>query len=65
MGDIRFGMLPTSGRPLWSVYFGRDTKHGSNNSTVETLMDRKLEDGDWGRFGGLLDGSDPRYVPAR
>jgi len=28
-------------------------------------MDRKLEDGDWGRFGGLLDGSDPRYVPAR
>jgi hypothetical protein len=65
IGDIRFGMLPTSGRPLWSVYFGRGTKHGSNNSTVEILMDRTLEDGDWGRFGGLLDGSDPRYVPVR
>jgi inner membrane protein len=65
VGDVRFGMLPTSGRPLWSVYFGRDTKHGSNNSTVEILMDRTLEDGDWGRFWGLLDGSDKRYVPIR
>jgi inner membrane protein len=65
VGDVRFGMLPTSGRPLWSVYFGRDTKHGSNNSTVEILMDRTLEDGDWGRFWGLLNGSDPRYVPVR
>lgn len=65
VGDIRFGMLPTSGRPLWSVYFGRDIKHGSPHSTVELLMDRSLEEGDWGRFGSLLDGSDPRYLPVR
>jgi hypothetical protein len=65
VGDVRFGMLPTSGRPLWSVYFGRATQHGSNNPGVELLMDRSLEEGDWGRFWGLLDGSDPRYLPVR
>jgi len=65
VGDVRFGMLPTSGRPLWSVYFGRATQHGSNNTGVELLMDRSLEEGDWGRFWGLLDGSDPRYLPVR
>ena len=65
VGDIRFGMLPTSARPLWSVYFGRDLKHRPNNSSVELLMDRSLEDGDWGRFWGLLNGSDARYLPLR
>jgi len=62
VGDIRFGMLPTSGRPLWSVYFGRDRRAAAS---VELLMDRSLEDGDWTRFRGLLTGSDPRYVPVR
>jgi len=65
VGDVRFGVLPTSGRPLWSVYFGRATKQGSNNTGIELLMDRTIEDGDWGRFWGLLNGSDPRYVPVR
>jgi inner membrane protein len=64
IGDIRFGMLPTSARSLWSVAFsGADRR--PNNASVELLMDRSLEDGDWGRFWGLLTGADTRYVPVR
>jgi inner membrane protein len=55
VGDIRFGMLPTSARPLWSVRF-----EPSGPATV--VMDRSLRPGDWGRFGQMIGGTHPEYV---
>ncbi|MGA0134142.1 MAG: metal-dependent hydrolase [Opitutales bacterium] len=59
VGDIRFATLPTSARPLWSVRLPPD------GSTADVFFDRRIEDGDWGRFGSLLSGADPRYVGVR
>ncbi len=58
VGDIRFGMLPTSARPLWSVRF-----EPSVPATV--VMDRSLRPGDWGRFGQMIGGTHPEYVTLR
>ncbi|MEY4272372.1 MAG: hypothetical protein RL250_1238, partial [Verrucomicrobiota bacterium] len=59
VGDIRFAMLPTSSRPLWSVRCGP----GGTMPETELKMDRHLDDGDWGRLRDLLTGADPRYFP--
>jgi len=58
IGDIRFGMLPTSARPLWSVRC-----EPSVPSTV--VMDRSLNPGDWIRFGQMIAGTHPDYVTLR
>ncbi len=58
VGDIRFAMLPTSSEPLWSV---RCAPGGSLADTT-LIMDRGLKEGDWGRLGTLLLGSDPRFI---
>ncbi len=58
VGDIRFAMLPTSSRPLWSVRCAP----GGTLADTTLIMDRSLRDGDWGRLGALLSGSDPRFV---
>lgn len=58
VGDIRFAMLPTSGKPLWSVR----AAPGGTLADTTLIMDRSLQDGDWGRFGALLSGSDPRFI---
>jgi inner membrane protein len=55
IGDIRFGMLPTSARPLWSV-------RCEPNVPSTVVMDRSLLPGDWGRFGQMITGSDPRFI---
>jgi inner membrane protein len=55
IGDIRFGMLPTSARPLWSV-------RCEPNVPSTVVMDRSLLPGDWGRFGQMIAGSDPRFI---
>jgi len=55
IGDIRFGMLPTSARPLWSVRC-----EPAAPSTV--IMDRSLRPGDWGRFGQMIVGNHPDFV---
>lgn len=59
VGDIRFATLPTSIRPLWSVRTPPDGSAG------DVFFDRRIEDGDWDRFGSLLMGSDPRYFHHR
>ena len=59
VGDIRFAMLPTSSRPLWSVRCGP----GGTAAETSLIMDRRLDDGDWGRLLDLLTGADPRYFP--
>jgi len=58
VGDIRFAMLPTSSKPLWSV---RCAPGGSLAETT-LVMDRGLQDGDLARFGALLSGSDSRFI---
>ena len=58
IGDIRFAMLPTSSRPLWSV---RCPPGGALAETT-LVMDRSLRDGDWGRLGALLTGSNPDFI---
>ena len=58
IGDIRFGMLPTSARPLWSVRC-----EPTGPSTV--VIDRSLKPGDWGRFGQMIIGTHPDYVTLR
>lgn len=58
IGDIRFGMLPTSARPLWSVRC-----EPAAPSTV--IMDRSLRPGDWGRFGQMILGNHPDFVSLR
>jgi inner membrane protein len=58
VGDIRFAMLPTSSKPLWSVRCAP----GGTLADTTLIMDRSLRDGDWGRFGALLSGSDPRFI---
>ena len=58
IGDIRFGMLPTSARPLWSVRC-----EPTGPSTV--VIDRSLKPGDWGRFGQMITGTHPDYVTLR
>lgn len=58
VGDIRFGMLPTSARPLWSVRCEPD-------APTTVVMDRSLRDGDWGRFGQMIAGTHPDYVTLR
>jgi inner membrane protein len=58
IGDIRFAMLPTSSKPLWSVRCAP----GGTLADTTLIMDRSLQDGDWGRFGALLSGSDPRFI---
>jgi len=58
VGDIRFGMLPTSARPLWSVRCEPD-------APTTVVMDRSLRDGDWGRFGRMLAGTHPDLVTLR
>ena len=59
VGDIRFAMLPTSSRPLWSVRCGP----GGTPAETTLRMDRRLDDGDWDRLLDLLTGADPRYFP--
>lgn len=49
VGDIRFAMLPTRASPLWAVHLRRDEP-----AHFELRMDRRLREGDWGRFGALL-----------
>jgi inner membrane protein len=58
VGDIRFAMLPTSSRPLWSVRCAP----GGTLAETTLVMDRSLRDGDWGRLGALLSGSEPRFI---
>jgi inner membrane protein len=62
VGDIRFGMLPTSGRPLWTV---RLEPTGQGPGSAKVIMDRALEPGDWSRFGRLLNGTDPNFTPIK
>jgi hypothetical protein len=58
VGDIRFAMLPTSSRPLWSVRCAP----GGTLADTTLVMDRSIRDGDWGRLGALLSGSEPRFI---
>ena len=58
IGDIRFGMLPTSARPLWSV-------RCEPNVPSTVVMDRSLLPGDWGRFGQMIAGTHPDFVTLR
>jgi hypothetical protein len=58
IGDIRFGMLPTSARPLWSVRY-------EPNMPTTVVIDRSLKPGDWGRFGQMIVGTHPDYVTLR
>lgn len=58
VGDIRFSMLPTSSRPLWALRCGP----GGTAAETSMILDRSLRDGDWGRFGDLLTGRDPRFI---
>ncbi|MBM3867961.1 MAG: metal-dependent hydrolase [Verrucomicrobia bacterium] len=58
VGDIRFGMLPTSARPLWSV-------RCEPGAPTTVVMDRSLRDGDWGRFGRMIAGTHPDFVTLR
>jgi hypothetical protein len=51
-------MLPTSSRPLWSVRCAP----GGTLADTTLIMDRSLRDGDWGRLGALLTGSDSRFI---
>lgn len=55
VGDIRFAMIPTRASPLWAVHLKPDEP-----AHFEVRMDRRLREGDWGRFGSLLLG---RRVP--
>ncbi len=57
VGDIRFAMIPTRASPLWAVHL----KPGEP-AHFEVRMDRRLREGDWGRFGSLLLG---RPAPLR
>jgi inner membrane protein len=58
IGDIRFGMLPTSARPLWSVRY-------EPNMPTTVVIDRSLKPGDWGRFGQMIVGTHPDFVTLR
>jgi inner membrane protein len=58
IGDIRFGMLPTSARPLWSIRY-------EPAAPTTVVMDRSLNPGDWGRFGQMIVGTHPDYVTLR
>jgi inner membrane protein len=58
IGDIRFAMLPTSSKPLWSVRCAP----GGTLADTTLVMDRNIQDGDWSRLGALLSGSDPRFI---
>jgi inner membrane protein len=58
VGDIRFAMLPTSARPLWSV---RCAPGGALADTT-LVMDRSLRPDDWGRLGALLAGTHPGFI---
>ena len=58
VGDIRFGMLPTSARPLWSARY-----EPGRPFVVE--IDRSLRPGDWTRFGQMLAGTHPGFLPIR
>lgn len=49
VGDIRFAMIPTRASPLWAVHM----KPGEP-AHFEVRMDRRIREGDWGRFGALL-----------
>ena len=56
--NFRFGMLPTSARPLWSVRY-------EPNMPSTVVIDRSLKPGDWGRFGQMIVGTHPDYVTLR
>jgi inner membrane protein len=58
VGDIRFGMLPTSARPLWSVRY-------EPGAPTVVLVDRSLQPGDWGRFGQMIAGTHPDALPIK
>ena len=58
IGDIRFGMLPTSARPLWSLRCAPD-------AAATVVMDRSLRPGDWGQFVRMIAGTHPDYVTLR
>jgi inner membrane protein len=49
VGDIRFAMIPTRASPLWAVHLRQ-----GEPAHFEVRMDRRLREGDWGRFGALL-----------
>jgi len=55
VGDIRFGMLPTSARPLWSVRY-------EPSAPTTVIMDRSLRPGDWTRFGQMIVGNHPDFI---
>lgn len=59
IGDIRFAMLPTSSRPLWSLRCGP----GGTAGETSLVMSRDIKAGDWGRLGALLSGSNPLFIP--
>lgn len=63
IGDIRFSMLPTSGRPLWAVYYGIDPQK-PQVTQVEVVMDRDIHPGDWDYLKSLLLGTHPQFVSA-
>ena len=58
VGDIRFSMLPTSSKPLWSVRCAP----GGTLADTTLVMDRGLQEGDLSHLGALLSGSDPRFI---
>lgn len=61
VGDIRFSMLPTSGRSLWSVYYGSNEIDHQLPQVTKVVMDREIREGDWSHFGALLLGTAPSY----
>ena len=65
VGDIRFSMLPISGRCLWSVYYGSDEDDHHLPQVTKVIMDRGIRDGDWSRFSTLLLGTDPSYLNSK
>ena len=58
VGDIRFAMLPTSSNPLWTL----QTSAAGAAAATQVKLNRDLQDGDWGRFGRMLNGSDPHFI---
>ena len=62
VGDIRFSMLPTSGRPLWAVHYGLDPQ-SLKEFQVEVVLDRDIHTGDWDYLKSLLLGTNSQFIP--
>lgn len=61
IGDIRFSMLPDSGRFLWSIKHQEVNINSSNKPTTELIMDRAVNKADWIHLKNLLLGEDKNY----